>query len=88
MIYVPGLYRELDLPDAAALHAPGALLVQQCRRDTLFPKEGMEGAVAKLEKIYAKAGIPERFKGSFHDIPHSFPPALQDEAFAWLERWL
>ncbi len=88
MIYTPGLYRELDLPDAAGLHAPGALLVQQCRRDTLFPLAGMAGAVAKLEKIYAKAGVPERFRGSFHDIPHSFPPTLQDEAFDWLERWL
>ncbi len=88
MIYVPGLYRELDLPDVAALHAPGALLVQQCRRDHLFPAAGMEAAVAKLAAAYAKAGVPERFRGSFHDLPHSFPPALQEEAFAWLDRWL
>ena len=88
MAFTPGLYSSLDLPDAAALHAPGALLVQQCLRDTLYPLEGMQASVDKLTKIYAKAGIPEKFRGSFHDVIHSFPPALQDETFAWFDRWL
>ncbi len=88
MIYTPGLYRSLDLPDAAALHAPGALLVQQCRRDNLYPMSGMQGAVDKLTKIYAKAGIPEKFRGTFYDEPHCFKPHMQDEAFEWLEKWL
>jgi dienelactone hydrolase len=88
MIYTPGLYRALDLPDAAALHAPGALLVQQCRRDTLYPMSGMQGAVDKLARIYEKAGIAEKFRGTFYDEPHSFKPHMQDEAFGWLEKWL
>jgi dienelactone hydrolase len=88
MVFVPGLYPSLDLPDVAALHAPGALLVQQCRQDTLYPLAGMEAAVDQLTRIYAKAGIPERFRGSFHDTPHAFQPAMQDEAFDWFDRWL
>ena len=88
MVFVPGLYPSLDLPDAAALHAPGALLVQQCRRDTLYPPAGLQGAVDKLAKIYAKAGLPERFRGTFYDAPHSFFPPAQDEAFAWFDQWL
>jgi dienelactone hydrolase len=88
MVYVPGLTDVMDLPDVAALHAPGALLVQQCRRDALFPVEAMQGAITRLEEIYAKAGLKERFRGSFHDVPHSFLPAMQAEAFEWLERWL
>ncbi len=88
MIYIPGLYRHLDLPDAAAMHAPGALLVQQCGRDALYPTSGMKGAVDKLAAIYAKAGISERFRGSFYDVPHSFRPEMQDEAFAWIEKWI
>ena len=88
MAFTPGLYGALDLPDAAALHAPGALLVQQCRRDTLYPPEGMQASVDQLTKIYAKAGLPEKFRGSFHDVVHSFPPALQEETFAWFDRWL
>jgi dienelactone hydrolase len=86
--WLPGLRASLDLPDAAALAAPGALLVQQCAQDTLFPMEGMRGAVQKLERIYAKARIADRFRGTFHDAPHSFTPPMQEEAFAWLERWL
>lgn len=88
MAWTPGLRASLDLADAAALTAPGALLVQQCLRDTLFPMDGMRAAVERLQAIYAKAGIPERFRGTFHDAPHSFTPAMQAEAFAWLERWL
>ncbi|MBI5689515.1 MAG: prolyl oligopeptidase family serine peptidase [Verrucomicrobia bacterium] len=88
MVFTPGLYRFLDLPDAAALHAPSPLLVQQCRKDTLFPMSGMEGAVAKLARIYAKAGAPERFRGAFYNEPHSFKPPMQEEAFDWLDRWL
>lgn len=88
MAFVPGLGSVLDLPDVASLVAPGALLVQQCARDTLFPMEGMRSSVEKLTAVYAKLGIPERFRGSFHDVPHSFPPALQEEAFDWLARWL
>lgn len=88
MIYTPGLYRSLDLPDAAALHAPGALLVQQCRRDNLYPMSGMQAAVDKLTQIYAKSGIPDRFRGTFYDEPHCFKPHMQDEAFDWLEKWL
>jgi len=45
-------------------------------------------AVDKLQRRYAKAGIPERFRGAFHDVPHSFTPPMQDEAFAWLDQWL
>lgn len=88
MVYLPGLYRELDLPDVAGLAAPGPLLVQQCQRDLLYPMSGMRAAVEKLQRIYAKAGIPERFRGSFYDVPHSFLPDMQEEAFAWLDRWL
>jgi dienelactone hydrolase len=88
MVFVPGLYPWLDLPDAAALHAPGALLVQQCRRDALYPLSGMETAVDQLTRIYAKAGMPERFRGTFYDDTHSFRPPMQEEAFDWLDRWL
>ena len=49
---------------------------------------GMKGAVDKLTAIYRKAGIAERFRGTFHDVPHSFNPEMQEEAFEWIERWI
>jgi hypothetical protein len=48
----------------------------------------MEHANGKIKEIHAKAGIPERFKGTVHDVPHSFGLEMQAEAFEWLERWL
>jgi hypothetical protein len=48
----------------------------------------MRAAVERLQAIYARAGFPDRFRGTFHDAPHSFTPTMQDEAFAWLEQWL
>lgn len=88
MIFVPGLYGAMDFPDVAALHAPGALLVQQCRRDQLYPLEAMQGAVDRLMKIYGKAGMSERFRGSFYDTPHVYLPPMQEETFDWFDRWL
>jgi dienelactone hydrolase len=88
MAYIPGLYAAMDLPDAVGALAPHALLVQQCSRDSLYPLEGMKSSAAKLEKIWAKAGAPERFRAVFHDVPHSFTPEMQEDAFQWLEKWL
>jgi len=88
MIYVPGVYGAMDFPDVASLHAPGALLVQQCKQDLLYPLAAMQGAVDQLTKVYTKAGIPERFRGTFYDVPHVYWPNMQDETFDWFDRWL
>lgn len=88
MVYPPGLFNVMDLPDVAGLHAPNALLVQQCGQDRLFPLPAMQLANQRLREIYAKAGVPERFKGTVHNVPHSFGLEMQAEAIEWLERWL
>jgi dienelactone hydrolase len=86
--FLPGLHKFLDLPDVAALAAPRALLVQQCRRDRLFPPAGMEESIRRIAATYRAAGCPEKFDGRFYDEPHRFTVAMQDEAFAWLDRHL
>jgi predicted esterase len=63
-------------------------MVQQCKKDALFPLRGMEEAVEKLAKCYAKAGMGERFSGKFYDVPHSFVAEMQADAYAWLQKWL
>jgi dienelactone hydrolase len=86
--YIPGMFQELDLPDATALTCPRPLLVMQGRYDALFPIDSMERALASVGAAYAKAGVAERFQGKIFDVPHQFNPSMQDEAFAWLDRWL
>ncbi len=88
MCYVPGLPRELDYPEILGLAAPNPILVLNNRQDALFTLSEMERADRILTDVYKKAGAPERYKGSFYDGPHKFDREMQQEAFAWFDRWL
>ena len=88
MMYVPQQYQYLDLPDVASLNAPRPLLIQNCKKDKLFSMAGMQAAEQKLTNIYSKMKATGRFKANYYDVPHSMPIAMQDDAFAWLEKWL
>jgi hypothetical protein len=48
----------------------------------------MEAAAARLRAVYERMDAADRFRATFYDAPHQFNAAMQDEAFAWLERWL
>lgn len=88
MIYVPRQQAYLDLPDVATLNAPNPLLVINCSRDALFTMIGMKNAEEKIRLVYAGMGAPEAFRCLYYDVPHSFTIQAQDDASAWLERWL
>jgi dienelactone hydrolase len=84
--HIAGLYRYLDLPDLAALIAPRALLVINGSKDSLFAPEGVRAAFGKIEACFRKAGVAERQQCRLYDTPHEFNPAMQDEAWAWIDR--
>lgn len=86
--FVPGLHRQMDLPDVAGLRAGKPLMVLQCRGDALFPPEGMQASINKIGAVYAKAGAREIFAARFYDGPHRFDVTMQEDAFAWLDQWL
>ncbi|MGM0506514.1 MAG: alpha/beta hydrolase family protein [Bacteroidota bacterium] len=86
--FIPGVHRDLDLPDIVGLRAPLPLLVQQCRRDGLYPTQGMEEAVEDLERIYRLANADKNFEGRFYDERHIFNRQMQEEAFDWMDRQL
>ncbi|HUW59553.1 MAG TPA: dienelactone hydrolase family protein [Candidatus Bathyarchaeia archaeon] len=88
MIYVPGQLPWLDLPDVVTLNAPRPLMVVNCLQDILFTREGMEDAEKKIAAVYTALGAPGHFKCSYYDAPHSFKVPAQDEAIAWLTKWL
>ncbi|MHC5543325.1 alpha/beta hydrolase, partial [Singulisphaera rosea] len=85
---VPGLMSYLDYPDVASLAIPSALLVINGSKDGLFDLEGVRKCFAKLTACYGKAGLPEKFRGRLYDTPHEFNVEMQQEAWAWLARWL
>jgi len=88
MVYIPGLLRHMEFPDVLSIAAPNPVFVQQCRQDTLYPEAGMREASDRIEAVYQKAGVPERFKYAFYDCPHCFGQEMQKEAFAWLREHL
>jgi dienelactone hydrolase len=86
--YIMGLYRYFDLPDLAALIAPRAALVINGSQDRLFALDGVKAAFDKIARCYAKARAPERQRCSLYDAPHEFNPAMQQEAWEWIKRWI
>ena len=85
---VPGLYQHLDYPDVACLAMPTPLLVINGSKDGLFELDGVKASFAKLHACYAKAGAPERCVTRLFDTPHEFNLEMQDEAWAWLKRFV
>lgn len=86
--FVPGLLEWLELSDLVSIGMPGALFVQQCTADNLFPLYGMTETCREIEAAYTKADLKDRFWYRFYDVPHEFNTRMQDDAFAWLDQWL
>jgi dienelactone hydrolase len=84
-----GAHANLDHPDIATLAAPScAIFVQNCAQDRLFTRAGMDAAAEKIKAVYADLKHPDRFRAQFYDVPHQFNAQMQQDAFAWLEKWL
>ncbi|HOD51294.1 MAG TPA: alpha/beta hydrolase family protein [Candidatus Hydrogenedentes bacterium] len=88
MVYVPRQHNFLDLPDVVTLNAPNPLMVINCLKDSLFTLEGMQAAEKKIAAVYGKMGAADRFVCNYYDEPHSLKIPAQDDAIAWLEKWL
>ncbi|MBP8129195.1 MAG: dienelactone hydrolase family protein [Candidatus Hydrogenedentes bacterium] len=88
MIYVPGQYAWLDLPDVVTLNAPRPFMMIHCSQDHLFPAEGAQEAAAHIAEVYERMGAPDRFVCNYYNEPHSLKVPAQDDAIAWFERWL
>jgi dienelactone hydrolase len=88
MIYPPLLAQDLDFPELLALRAPAPTLVQCTNQDGLFTLPEMRRATRIMREVYRLAGAPEAMRASFRDGPHHFDLPMQEEAFAWVDRWI
>lgn len=88
MVYVPILPNELDLPEILGLRVPLPAFVQNNDDDPLFTTHGMRTADTILRNVYRKAGAEDRYACAFYPGEHKFDIRMQDEAFAWFDRWL
>ena len=82
----PGLGNQLDYPDVASLACPKPMMFLCGNRDKLFPVESIEAAFAKMQKVWQSQKAADRLVTRLYDAPHEFNAAMQDEAFAWLDR--
>jgi uncharacterized protein (DUF2342 family) len=57
-------------------------------KDSLFAPEGVRSAFEKIVACFHKAGVSDHQHCRLYDAPHEFNRQMQDEAFAWLAKWL
>lgn len=57
--YVPGILRDFDMGDLAAMIAPRKLLVVCGKDDPIFPLAGVRETYEIIENCYRAAGVPE-----------------------------
>lgn len=88
MLHLPHLSKLLDMPDLISLSGGVPQMIQYREQDLLFALEGQKESHEKLSRIYKKMGKPELYSGRFYAGGHEFDIAMQDEAFAWFDRWL
>jgi hypothetical protein len=56
--------------------------------DSLYTLPEMNAAEKILKEVYDKAKASDRFACSYYPGPHKFDDKMQQEAFAWFDRWL
>jgi dienelactone hydrolase len=86
--YVPALLKHFTAADLNALIAPRAHLSLAGRQDKLTPVEGLELVDRELQRVYADAGHPERWKLLLYDVAHQETPEGRREALAFLRAFL
>ena len=88
MTYVPMLPNKLNFPEILCFRAPLPTMVLNDIDDDLYTLSEMKRADSIVKEVYTKAGSAERYKCSFYPGPHKFDKKMQEEAFAWFDKWL
>lgn len=70
--YVPGLVPAFDMADILALAAPRPVVVVAGAQDDIFPIAGTRGEFARLQRVYAAAGAPDRCRLVVGEGGHDF----------------
>ena len=86
--FVPGLLKKFSTAQINALIAPRAHLGLAGLQDTLTPVEGLDIIDAELQRVYAAAGHPERWKLLRYDVGHQETAEGRKEIVAFLQQQL
>lgn len=86
--YVPGLLKYFTTADINALIAPRPHLALAGLRDPLTPVEGLDLVEEELDRVYADAGHPERWRLLRYDVAHQETAEGRREILEFLRRFL
>lgn len=87
-MYLPGLLRFADTDALVADLAPCPFMLTAGEEDRIFPIDGVRQIVAAATESYRRAGVPDQFQAILFPGGHGFPPAVREEAYRFLDRWL
>ena len=79
-----------DMHQVLALIAPRPLMLTASDDDEIFPNAGWSTrqAEARLRPVYELLKARDRLETYFFRGGHGFPPASEERAFAFIDRWL
>jgi dienelactone hydrolase len=86
--YVPSLLKHFTTSEINALIAPRAHLGLAGLQDKLTPVEGLDIIERDLNRVYAQAGHPERWKLLRYDVAHQETPEGREAVIAFLQKFL
>ncbi|MGB9625502.1 MAG: alpha/beta hydrolase family protein, partial [Phycisphaerae bacterium] len=87
-ILIPGISNDLDIPDIASIACPKPMLIYNGEQDQLFPIPGVQDAYARMRRVWDAQAAGERLETKLWPVPHVFTREMQEQAFAWLDRYL
>ncbi|MCE9591963.1 MAG: prolyl oligopeptidase family serine peptidase [Planctomycetes bacterium] len=70
--FAPGLARDFDMTDLAALVAPRAMLIEGGTKDPIFPIAATRAAVRRARAIYKVFGVPGRVGADIFEADHQW----------------
>lgn len=85
---VPGFLQVCDIDLLVGDICPKPFMMLSATEDEIFPVDGVREIEEVAGHVYAKAGVSERFQTVFFEGGHSFPEAMRQAAYEWLDRWL
>jgi hypothetical protein len=85
---VPSLLKHFTAAQINGLIAPRAHLSLAGDLDDLTPMAGLERIDAELTRVYAEAGVPERWRLMRQQVGHQETPEMREETVAFFRRFL
>ena len=83
--FVPGLYREMDWFEIAALAAPRAMMMLQGDEDYIFQISGARKAGRSTEALYDLLGYSDRARFvELEGLPHGYGRPFREAMYGWM----